>query len=106
MLMELRRRGVIFSTAAKLAIHDLEALQTIGSFSAEYLLTRKSESRMPGSLDHSPTVPPTRWIVRRSGLARIDRLLEPLGHHLAHHGFAVVRSRPFHRLVRRSCSRT
>lgn len=56
MLMELRRRGIISLNRRELAIHDFEALQTIGSFSADYLLTRKSDSRMPGSSDHSPSV--------------------------------------------------
>lgn len=57
MLMELRRRGIISLTRRELAIHDFEALQSIASFSPDYLLAHKPGSRMPGSVSHASNVP-------------------------------------------------
>jgi CRP-like cAMP-binding protein len=51
MLMELRRRGIISLKRRELTIHDFKALQTLGGFSADYLLSRKSDLRMPGEWD-------------------------------------------------------
>lgn len=55
MLMELRRRGIISLTRRDLAIHDFEALRSIASFDADYLLARKAAIRMPGA--HASNVP-------------------------------------------------
>jgi CRP-like cAMP-binding protein len=57
MLMELRRRRIISLTRRELAIHDFEALQTLAGFSADYLMARKPDRRMPGSAPHSSKVP-------------------------------------------------
>jgi CRP-like cAMP-binding protein len=47
MLMELRRRGIISLNRRELAIHDFEALQTLASFTSNYLLARKADNRIP-----------------------------------------------------------